>query len=180
MAAVGEREERGGLDGMLGRYFGYRERGSTLRTELVAGLTTFMTMAYILFVNPAILGAVADPTGRKLPAGAVLTVTALAAAASTLAMGLYANYPFTLAAGLGLNGVVAFTFVATQKLTWPQAMGLIVLEGLAITVLVLTGLREAVLEAIPMALKKARQRGYASGRPKSEVAGESRALSAAA
>jgi AGZA family xanthine/uracil permease-like MFS transporter len=155
MATVGERAARRGLDGMLDRYFGYRERGSTLRTELVAGLTTFMTMAYILFVNPAILGAVADPTGRKLPAGALLTVTALVAATATLAMGLYANYPFALAAGLGLNGVVAFTFVAGQKLTWPQAMGLIVLEGLVITVLVLTGLREAVLEAIPLALKKA-------------------------
>ena len=155
MAAVTEREERGGLDGMLDRYFGYHQRGSALRTELVAGLTTFMTMAYILFVNPAILGAVADPSGRKLAPAAVLTVTALVAAVATLAMGLYANYPFALAAGLGLNGVVAFTFVATQKLTWPEAMGLIVLEGLVITVLVLTGLREAVLEAIPMALKKA-------------------------
>jgi AGZA family xanthine/uracil permease-like MFS transporter len=140
---------------MLDRFFGYRARGSSLRIELVAGLTTFMTMAYILFLNPTILGAVADPTGRKLSAGAVLTVTALVASAMTLAMGLYANYPFAIAAGLGLNGVVAFTFVAGQHLTWPEAMGLIVLEGLVITVLVVTGLREAVIEAIPMALKKA-------------------------
>jgi adenine/guanine/hypoxanthine permease len=100
---------------VLDRFFGYRARGSSLRIELVAGLTTFMT----------------------------------------LAMGLYANYPFAIAAGLGLNGVVAFTFVAGQHLTWPEAMGLIVLEGLVITVLVVTGLREAVIEAIPMALKKA-------------------------
>jgi AGZA family xanthine/uracil permease-like MFS transporter len=148
-------EERGGADRRLDRFFGYRARGSSLRTEVVAGLTTFMTMAYILFLNPSILGAVADPSGRRLPAGAVLTATALVAAAATLAMGLWANYPFALAAGLGINGVVAFTFVAGQGLSWPEAMGLIVLEGLVITLLVLTGLREAVLEAIPMALKKA-------------------------
>src|SRR6266545_1964542 len=155
MTAAARTEERGGVDRALDRFFGYRTRGSSLRIEVVAGLTTFMTMAYILFLNPSILGAVADPTGRRLPAGAVLTVTALVAAVMTLFMGLYANYPFALAAGLGLNGVVAFTFVAGQRMTWPEAMGLIVLEGLIITVLVLTGLREAVMDAIPMALKKA-------------------------
>ncbi len=155
MTATDRAEEQGGADRVLDRFFGYRARGSSLRVEVVAGLTTFMTMAYILFLNPSILGAVADPTGRRLPAGAVLTVTALVAAVMTLFMGLYANYPFALAAGLGLNGVVAFTFVAGQRMTWPEAMGLIVLEGLIITVLVLTGLREAVMDAIPMALKKA-------------------------
>jgi len=155
MTATDRAEEQGGADRVLDRFFGYRARGSSLRVEVVAGLTTFMTMAYILFLNPSILGAVADPTGRRLPAGAVLTVTALVAAVMTLFMGLYANYPFALAAGLGLNGVVAFTFVAGQRMTWPEAMGLIVLEGLIITVLVLTGLREAVKDAIPMALKKA-------------------------
>jgi AGZA family xanthine/uracil permease-like MFS transporter len=148
-------EERGGADRRLDRFFGYGARGSSLRTEVVAGLTTFMTMSYILFLNPSILGAVADPGGRRLAAPAVLTATALVAAASTLAMGLWANYPFALAAGLGINGVVAFTFVAAQGLSWAEAMGLIVLEGLIITLLVLTGLREAVLDAIPMALKKA-------------------------
>jgi AGZA family xanthine/uracil permease-like MFS transporter len=155
MAATARTEQQGSAGNPLDRFFGYRARGSTLRIEIVAGLTTFMTMAYILFLNPAILGSVADPGGRKLPAGALLTVTALVAAAMTLLMGLYANYPFTLAAGLGLNGVVAFTFVAGQGLSWADAMGLIVLEGLVITVLVLTGLREAVVDAIPMALKKA-------------------------
>src|SRR6266568_3960720 len=149
MTTTAQREgERGGADRRLDRYFDYRARGSSLRTEVVAGLTTFMTMAYILFLNPSILGAVADPGGRRLPAGAVLTVTALVAGAATLAMGLWANYPFALAAGLGINGVVAFTFVAGQGLSWAEAMGLIVLEGLIITVLVLTGLREAVLAAI--------------------------------
>jgi AGZA family xanthine/uracil permease-like MFS transporter len=155
MAATARTEEQGGADRSLDRFFGYRARGSSLRVEVVAGLTTFMTMAYILFLNPAILGSVADPGGRRLPPGAVLTATALVAAAMTLLMGLYANYPFTLAAGLGLNGVVTFTFVAGQGLSWADAMGLIVLEGLIITVLVLSGLREAVVDAIPMALKRA-------------------------
>jgi len=139
----------------LDRFFRVSERGSTVRTELVAGLATWLTMAYILFVNPAILGSVPDPTGRSLPFDQVLTVTALVAGVMTILMGVVANYPFALAAGLGLNAFVAFTLVGGFGLTWPQAMGVIVLEGLAITVLVLTGFREAVLNAIPMDLKRA-------------------------
>lgn len=92
----------GGLD----RYFGITDRGSTLRTEVIAGFTTFMTMAYILFLNPLIL-SVPDRNGYTLPPEAVLTVTALAAGLTTLAMGAYARYPFAIAAGLGLNAVVA-------------------------------------------------------------------------
>jgi adenine/guanine/hypoxanthine permease len=139
----------------LDRYFKYTQRGSTLRTEIVAGATTWMTMAYILFVNPSILGAVKDVEGTQLPFPKVLLVTALVAGAMTIMMGLVSNYPFALAAGLGLNGYVAFTLVATLKLTWPDAMGVIVLEGLVITVLVVTGFREAVLNAIPLDLKRA-------------------------
>jgi AGZA family xanthine/uracil permease-like MFS transporter len=139
----------------LDRFFHITERGSTPRREIVAGIVTWLTMAYILFVNPAILGAVTDSVGESLPFPQVLTVTALAAGAMTLAMGLYANYPFAIAAGLGLNGFVAFTLVGTLGLTWPEAMGLIVVEGIIIAVLVLTGLREAVLNAIPMSLKLA-------------------------
>jgi adenine/guanine/hypoxanthine permease len=139
-----------GIDG----FFRITERGSTVRIELLAGLVTWLTMAYILFVNPAILGAVTDPQGTALPFPAVLTVTALAAGAMTLAMGIYANYPFAIAAGLGLNAFVAFTLVGTLGLTWPQAMGVILIEGLVITALVLTGFREAVLNAIPMDLKR--------------------------
>ena len=144
---------RGG--GGLDRFFKISERGSSVRTEVVAGAVTWLTMAYILFLNPAILGAVADPTGTKLPFDQVLTVTALVAGIATIAMGLYANYPFAIAAGLGLNGFVAFTLVASLGLTWPEAMGVIVLEGLVISVLVLTGFREAVLNAIPLDLKRA-------------------------
>jgi AGZA family xanthine/uracil permease-like MFS transporter len=137
------------------RYFHIAERGSTPRTELIAGLATWLTMAYILFVNPYILGQVTDREGVALSFPEVLTVTALAAGILCLAMGLYANYPFAMAAGLGLNAFVAFTLVGSLGLTWPEAMGVIVIEGLAITALVLTGFREAVLNAIPMDLKRA-------------------------
>jgi adenine/guanine/hypoxanthine permease len=141
--------------GALDRYFKITERGSTTRTELVAGLATWLTMAYILFVNPQILGAVQDGQGTTLAFPQVLTVTALVAGVVTILMGVVANYPFALAAGLGLNAFVAFTLVGTLGLTWPEAMGVIVIEGLVITVLVLTGFREAVLNAIPMDLKRA-------------------------
>src|SRR5512137_2282240 len=120
--------------GALDRIFGFSERGSSVQTEVIAGATTFMTMAYILFVNPVVLGKVADATGHRLPFGAVLTSTALVAAVATLAMGLLANLPLALAAGMGLNSVVAFQLVATMNLTWPQAMGVVVAEGLAVTV----------------------------------------------
>jgi AGZA family xanthine/uracil permease-like MFS transporter len=140
----------GGLDG----YFGITQRGSTVRTEVIAGLTTFMTMAYILFLNPSILFA-PDRDGTTLAPEAVLTVTALAAGIMTLAMGAYAKYPFAIAAGLGLNAVVNFQLVLGSQLTWPEAMGVIVTEGIIIFVLVLTGFRTAVMEAVPMALKQA-------------------------
>lgn len=134
----------------IARYFRLDERATDARTEVVAGVTTFMTMAYILFVNPAILGG-----EQGLEFGAVLTVTALAAGIMTIAMGLVANYPFAIAAGLGLNAVVAFQLVGGEGLTFAQAMGVVVLEGLIITILVLTGFREAVLNAIPLDLKRA-------------------------
>ena len=142
---------RGGLDG----YFRITERGSTVRTEVIAGFTTFMTMAYILFLNPIILSTLPDRNGLQLSIPQVLTVTALAAGISTLAMGAYANYPFAIAAGLGLNAVVTFQLVGAYQLTWPEAMGIVVLEGLIILVLVLTKFRQAVMEAVPLPLKLA-------------------------
>jgi AGZA family xanthine/uracil permease-like MFS transporter len=147
--------DRSGSAGGLERFFGLAARGTDVKTEVVAGVTTFMTMAYILFVNPAILGKVADPAGAKLAFPALLTSTALVAAAATLAMGLLANLPLALAAGMGLNSVVAFQLVAGMKLTWPQAMGVIVAEGLVISALVATGLRQAVVKAVPVSMKKA-------------------------
>jgi adenine/guanine/hypoxanthine permease len=145
---------KGAMD-RLDRFFGITQRGSTLRDELVAGATTFVTMAYILFVNAGVLGSVADRDGRKLAFAGVLTMTALSAAISTAAMGVVANYPFALAAGMGLNAVVAFQLVAGAGLSWAEAMGVVVLEGLVIAALSLTGFREAVMLAIPAALKKA-------------------------
>jgi adenine/guanine/hypoxanthine permease len=136
---------------VLVKRFRMDERATTPRAEVLGGVTTFMTMAYILFVNPQVLGL----GGDGLPFAQVLTVTALVAGVMTLLMGLVSNYPFAIAPGLGLNAFVAFSLVAGDGLTFPEAMGVVVLEGIIITVLVLTGFREAVLNAIPMVLKKA-------------------------
>jgi AGZA family xanthine/uracil permease-like MFS transporter len=159
MASTETRPSPGGATQANGldRYFHISERGSTVRTEIIAGFATWLTMAYILFVNPQVLGFVGIPDLEPLglPFPQVLAVTALTAGVLTLAMGLWANYPFAMAAGLGLNAFVAFTLVAGSGLTFPEAMGVIVVEGLVITVLVLTGFREAVLNAIPMDLKRA-------------------------
>jgi hypothetical protein len=145
------------MAGLLSRYFGFRERATDLATEMRAGFTTFMVMAYIIFVNPIILGFTGVPglDGRGLPFAATLTVTCLTAGLLSIAMGLASNYPFALATGMGLNAVVAFELVASRGLTWPQAMTVVFLEGLVITVLVLTRFREAVMDAVPIALKRA-------------------------
>jgi AGZA family xanthine/uracil permease-like MFS transporter len=147
MATTNSRRTGQGLD----RFFSISARGSTPRIEVLAGVTTWLTMAYILFVNPAILGL----GGNGLPFPQVLTVTALTAGVLTILMGVVANYPFALAAGLGLNAFVAFTLVGGQNLTFPEAMGVIVAEGILITILVLTKVREQILNAIPMDLKRA-------------------------
>jgi AGZA family xanthine/uracil permease-like MFS transporter len=139
----------------LDRYFDISVRGSSIPTEIRGGAATFLTMAYILFVNPQILGSVAAPGGVKLPFDQLLTVTALVAAIATLAMGIYGRYPFALASGLGINAFVAFSLVGADHLSWPDAMGVIVAEGLIITALVLIGFREAVINAIPHDLKLA-------------------------
>jgi AGZA family xanthine/uracil permease-like MFS transporter len=116
-----------------------------------------MVMAYIIFVNPIILGFVGVPglEGKGLPFAPTLTVTCLTAGLLSIAMGLATNYPFTLAPGMGLNAVVAFELVAGRGLTWPQAMTVVALEGAVITLLVLTRFREAVMDAVPLALKRA-------------------------
>jgi AGZA family xanthine/uracil permease-like MFS transporter len=136
----------------LDAFFGLAARGTTVRREILAGVTTFVTMAYILFANPGILAGAAGGEGRK---AALLTSTALVAAIATIAMGLLANLPLALASGMGLNAVVAFQLVGAQKLGYAQAMGVIVAEGLVITLLVATGLRQAVVRAVPMAMKRA-------------------------
>src|SRR6267143_6031872 len=107
----------------LDRYFGLAAHGSNVRTELVAGLTTFLTMVYIVFVNPAILG------NAGMDKGAVFAATCIAAAASTLVMAFYANYPIALAPGMGLNAFFAFTVVLTYKFTWQQALAAVFCSG---------------------------------------------------
>src|SRR5262245_41845219 len=145
------------MAGLLSRYFGFSRHSTNLATEVRAGFTTFMVMAYIIFVNPVILGFTGVPglDGKGLPFAATLTVTCLAAGLLTIAMGLASNYPFALAAGMGLNAVVAFDLVAGRGLTWPQAMTVVFLEGAIITVLVLTRFREALMDAVPIGLKRA-------------------------
>jgi adenine/guanine/hypoxanthine permease len=136
----------------LDRYFQVTERRSTVGRELRGGLTTFFTMAYIVVLNPIILSG-PDINGNRLPFASVAAVTALLAGVLTIAMGVVGRYPLALATGLGINAIVA-VYAATQ-LTWPEIMGLVVLEGLLITVLVLTGFRKAVFAAIPAQLKTA-------------------------
>src|SRR5437660_5673383 len=145
------------MAGLLSRYFGFEERQTDLATEVRAGLTTFMVMAYIIFVNPIILGFTGVPglDGKGLPFAATLTVTCFPAGLLTIPMGLVSNYPFALAPGMGLNAVVAFELVAGRGLSWPQAMTVVLLEGLVITLLVLTRFREAVMDAVPIGLKRA-------------------------
>ncbi|MFF2526158.1 NCS2 family permease [Streptomyces liangshanensis] len=135
------------------RYFKISERGSTFAREIRGGFATFFTMAYILVLNPIILGSAQDKFGAHLSGPQLVTATALVAAVMTAIMGLGGNLPLAIAAGLGLNAVVAFQLA--PLMSWPDAMGLVVLEGLVICVLVVTGLREAIMNAIPQSLKQA-------------------------
>jgi AGZA family xanthine/uracil permease-like MFS transporter len=131
------------------RLFALEERGTTVRREVLGGVVTFLTMSYIVFVNPAILSS------AGLPFEAVAVATALAAAGFTALMGLAANLPLALASGLGINAVVAFDIVLGRKLSPGVGMACIVLEGALAVVLVLAGLREAVVRAVPASLKLA-------------------------
>src|SRR4051794_7996868 len=141
----------------LFRRFAFAEHGTTFARDTVAGATTFIVMSYIIFVNPSILSFAGVPglESKGLPFDGVLTSTCLVAAVMTIAMGLYTNRAYAIAPGLGLNAVVAFGLVASSGLSFPQAMGIVVMEGLLVTAFVLTGIREAVMHAIPLPLKKA-------------------------
>lgn len=145
----------------IDRYFKITERGSTIATEIRGGLVTFFAMAYIVVLNPLIIGTVPDGTGQFLGGGdgpnlgMIAACTALVAGVMTILMGVVANYPLALAAGLGLNAVVAFSIAGLPNVTWADAMGLVVIEGLIILLLVLTGFREAVFRAVPVELKTA-------------------------
>jgi adenine/guanine/hypoxanthine permease len=141
----------------LESYFGFSERGTTLWQDTVAGATTFIVMSYIIFVNPAILSfaGVEGLVGKGLPFDAVLASTCLVAGVMTILMGLVSNRAYAIAPGLGLNAVVAFGLVAGAGVGFPEAMGIIVLEGALVTLLVVLGMRERVMRAIPLELKKA-------------------------
>lgn len=143
-----EAQPSGGGSG-LDSFFKLTERGTSVGTEIRAGLTTFLVMAYIIFVNPSILEVAGfDPA-------AVGAATALVAGLLTIIMGVVANVPLAMAAGLGINAAVAFGLVLTDGLTPEGAMGVIVLEGLVVAALVLVGLREAIMHAVPLSLKRA-------------------------
>jgi adenine/guanine/hypoxanthine permease len=137
------------LADFLERRFALTANGTTIRTEFVAGLTTFLTMVYIVFVNPEIL------SNAGMDRGAVFVATCLAAAISTLIMALYANYPIALAPGMGLNAFFAFTLVLGYKYTWQQALAFVFISGVLALIITATKLREYIITAIPQNLKLA-------------------------
>lgn len=137
------------MEELFDRVFHLKENHTDARTEIIAGITTFMTMAYILIVNPSILSA----TG--MDKGALVTTTALASALGTLFMAVFANYPFALAPGMGLNAYFAYTVVLQMGYTWQVALAAVFVEGLVFILLSLTNIREAIFNAIPLTLKRA-------------------------
>ena len=141
--------ETKGNENFFEKVFHLSENHTDVKTEVVAGITTFMTMAYILAVNPSILSA----TG--MDSGAIFTATALAALVATLLMAAFANYPFVLAPGMGLNAYFAYTVVLNMGYTWEMALAAVFVEGLIFILLSLTNVREAIFNAIPMNLKHA-------------------------
>src|SRR3954469_15029482 len=155
-AAVSVSTEKGPANArttVLDRYFQLGVRGSTVGRELRGGLATFFTMAYIIVLNPIILAGGTDKFGHHLDFAQLSAATALIAAIMTIIMGVGGNLPLAVAAGLGLDGVVTFQIAPTMS--WPDAMGLVVIEGLGICVLVVTGLRRVIMDAIPLPLKQA-------------------------
>ncbi|KAB2881849.1 MAG: NCS2 family permease [Pseudorhodoplanes sp.] len=132
---------------MLDSYFQLAKNGTSVRTETIAGITTFLTMVYIIFVNPQILGA------AGMDKGAVFVATCIAAAISTLVMALYANYPIALAPGMGLNAFFAFTVVIGYKYSWQQALAAVFLSGIIFLLLSIFRIREYIIDAIPRNLK---------------------------
>jgi len=133
----------------LERYFEFQKLGADWRTEILAGLTTFMTMAYIIFVNPAILH------DAGMPLAAVTAATCIAAAVGCLLMGGYARYPIAMAPGMGLNAYFAYVVVKGMGIPWQAALGAVFLSGVAFLLLTLLGVRQLILSAIPVELYSA-------------------------
>ncbi|MDW8810927.1 NCS2 family permease [Streptomyces scabiei] len=138
--------------GVFDRHFRITERGSTLSREIRGGFATFFAMAYIIVLNPIILSSAKDMYGHQLDYGQLVTATAVTAAFTTLLMGVIGNVPIALAAGLGVNTVVALQLA--PRMSWPDAMGMVVLAGFVVMLLVATGLRERVMNAVPLSLRK--------------------------
>ena len=131
------------------QFFKLKEHGTDVKTEVIAGVTTFMTMAYILAVNPSMLG----PEGAGMDSGAVFTATALASALASFLMALFANLPFVLSAGMGLNAYFAYTVCGSMGYSWEVALTAVFAEGIIFIILSLTNVREALFNAIPATLK---------------------------
>ncbi|MFV0634058.1 NCS2 family permease [Demequina sp.] len=152
---------RTGLVAKIDNYFEITSRGSTFGREIRGGLTTFFTMAYIVVLNPLILGYVVDGQGNYLGGGTepnigmIAAATALIAGLLSILMGVWARFPLAMAAGLGINAFLAYSIASRAGMSWPEAMGFVVIEGIIITVLVLSGFRKAVFAAVPMFLKQA-------------------------
>lgn len=145
----------------LDRFFKITQRGSTVGTEIRGGLTTFLAMAYIIVLNPILIGAAADSTGAFLGGGDTPNLAAVAAATSlisgllTLLMGLVGNFPMAVSSALGMSAFMAFGVVVIPGMTWADAMGLVVIEGIILLLLVVTGFRTAIFNAVPGQLKSA-------------------------
>src|SRR3954463_9149572 len=137
------------LRARLERYFDFKPLGADWRTEILAGLTTFMTMAYIIFVNPSILAE------AGMPLGAVTAATCLSAAFGSFLMGGFAKYPIALAPGMGLNAYFAYTVVKSMGVEWPVALGAVFLSGIAFVILTAIGIRQLIVSAIPFELHAA-------------------------
>src|SRR5271154_537557 len=131
---------------MFERFFGLAGHGTTVRTEILAGLTTFMTMAYIVVVNPVILGQ------AGMPVAAVAVATCLAAGFGSILMGVLSNYPLALAPGMGLNAYFTYTVVKGMGLPWQTALGCVFLSGVAFLILTLAGVRQLIISAVPRSL----------------------------
>lgn len=151
MAEASQKEAVAG--GAVDRFFHITERGSTFGAEIRGGLVTFVTMAYIVILNPIILSGKEDVAGNVLDFGQVSAVTALAAGVMTILFGLVSRLPFAFAAGLGINAFLAFSVI--REVTWPEAMAIVVINGLLIVLLAATGLRRMIFDAVPVQLKLA-------------------------
>lgn len=139
--------------GVLDRFFRITERGSCVSFEVRGGTATFFAMAYVVVLNPIILSSGTDAYGHSLDSGQLATATAVVAAFTTLLMGVIGNMPIALGAGAGVTSIV--TLQLAPRMSWPDAMGMVVLAGIAIMILVATGLRERVMNAVPASLRKA-------------------------